>query len=277
MKFFFYKHLGHKLARFAMAVFHRVNQRQRDFPFFQVAQHRLAQLLRRSREIQQIVYQLKRQPGVPAILRQRLLFLAFQPAEHGPKPRAAAEQASRFVGGQAQCVFFRHVNAPDFFQLDQFAFHHFLGHVDEDIENAKVAFLQRHLEGLHVQPVSGEHAAVVAPTGIGRGTSSARPGAVDHVIVNQRSAVQQLDHCCKANRAAIFAPRIIRGKQQQSGAQALPSAAEQIRGNFRHRRVRRVALARQLVFHQSEVVADEIENLFRREKCDGLPPGPCLR
>jgi hypothetical protein len=33
-------------------------------------------------------------------------------------------------------------------------------------------------------------------------------------------------------------------------------------------------LTGKLVFHQSEVVADEIENLFHREQCDGAPPGP---
>jgi hypothetical protein len=32
-------------------------------------------------------------------------------------------------------------------------------------------------------------------------------------------------------------------------------------------------LTGKLVFHESEVVADEIENLFDREQCDGFPPG----
>jgi hypothetical protein len=94
--------------------------------------------------------------------------------------------------------------------------------------------------------------------------------------MNQRGAVQQLDHGSKPNRTAVFATRIIRGEQQQRWPQALPSSTKQIRGNLRNCRERGVALTRQLVFHQSEVVADEIENLFRREQCDGLPPGRCL-
>ena len=56
MEFLFLQHLCDEFARLAMAVFHRVNQRQRNFAFFQVAQHWLAQLLGGRREIQKIIY-----------------------------------------------------------------------------------------------------------------------------------------------------------------------------------------------------------------------------
>src|SRR2546423_3548381 len=46
IKFFFFQHAGDKLARVAVAVFHRVNQGQRDFTLFQVAENRFAELLR---------------------------------------------------------------------------------------------------------------------------------------------------------------------------------------------------------------------------------------
>ena len=63
VKFFFFKHTGDQFAGFAVTIFHGVDQRQRDFAFLQIAQHRLSELLAGSREIQQIINQLKRQPA----------------------------------------------------------------------------------------------------------------------------------------------------------------------------------------------------------------------
>src|SRR6202007_3215846 len=96
----------------------------------------------------------------------------------------------------------------------------------------------------------------------------------NHIVVNESSAMQQLDNGSQANRAVIFAPSVICRQKQERRTQALAPAAEQIGGNFRHRGKRRVTLTGKLVFHQSEVVADEIEHLFDREQFDGLPPGP---
>ena len=81
-------------------------------------------------------------------------------------------------------VVFGHVHAADFFELDQFAFDHFLREIDQHIEDAEVALFESHLEGLHVEPVAGEHAAMIAPAGICRRTAAAGVGAVDHVVVN---------------------------------------------------------------------------------------------
>ena len=90
--------------------------------------------------------------------------------------------------------------------MDQFAFHHVLRELDQNIENLEVAFGEGHLERLHVQPVARQHAAVIAPAGIRRGTSAARIGAVDHVIVDQRGAVNQFNDGAQADRAIARYP-----------------------------------------------------------------------
>jgi hypothetical protein len=41
------------------------------------------------------------------------------------------------------------------FHLQQLAFDHLLGERNEQVQYAKVAFRQRRLEGLHIQPVAG--------------------------------------------------------------------------------------------------------------------------
>jgi hypothetical protein len=90
--------------------------------------------------------------------------------------------------------------------------------------------------------------------------------------MDQRRAVQKFDDRGKANSAAIFAARIACGKKQERGTQALPSPAQQIRGDFGDGRKGGIALPRELFFDQDEIVANEIKNLFSREQRDGKSP-----
>ncbi len=88
IEFLFFQHARDQFARIAMAVFHRVDQRQGDLPFFQVAEDRFAELLRGRRKIQQIVDELKRQARVSPVICERLLFFTLETAKHGAKARA---------------------------------------------------------------------------------------------------------------------------------------------------------------------------------------------
>jgi hypothetical protein len=68
--------------------------------------------------------------------------------------------------------------------LNQLAFHHVLREFDQYVQNLEVALVKRHLKRLHVQPVAGKHAAVVAPLRIRRRTAPSRVGAVNHVVMD---------------------------------------------------------------------------------------------
>ena len=57
----------------------------------------------------------------------------------------------------------------------------------------EIAFFESDLEGLHIQPIARQHAAMIAPAGIRRGAAAARVGAIDHIVVDQRGAVKQFD------------------------------------------------------------------------------------
>ena len=84
--------------------------------------------------------------------------------------------------------------------------------------------------------------------------------------------MQKLDDGGEANGAAVFAARVTSGKEQERGAQTLPSAAEQIGRDFRDSGEGCVALTREFFLDQDEVVADEIKNLLCREQRDGKSP-----
>ena len=68
---------------------------------------------------------------------------------------------------------------------------------------------QRDLERLHIQPIASKHTTMISPARICGGAAATRVGAVDHIIVNQSRAVEQLDHCRQLDRATTVgaAPR----------------------------------------------------------------------
>ena len=138
-------------------------------------------------------------------------------AEDSAEARAAAEEARGFVGGKFQGVVFGDVDTSDFFELEEFAFDHFLGEIDQDIEDVEIAFLQGDVEGLHVEPVAGEDAAMIAPAGVGGGTAAASVGTVDDVVVNESGAVKEFDdggEFDSAARITFASSSVAVGKQQ---------------------------------------------------------------
>ena len=120
----------------------------------------------------------------------------------------------------------------DALQLEQLAFHHHLGEPDEQVENLEITLAQGDLERLHVQPVAGQHAGMIAPFDIGRGTAAAGFGGIDHVVVHQGGGVDHLyDRAEMDRRGRRAAAGEFRRKQQQRGPQPLAAARLQVLPN----------------------------------------------
>ncbi len=201
-----------------------------------------------------------------AIVGQRLFLGIGERAEHAAEAGAAAKQAGRLAGGQIQHVLLAQIHPPQAGELQQFALNHVLGELDEDVQDAEIAFLEGHLERLHVEPIPGQDAAMVSPARVGRRPAAARIGAVDHVVMDEGGAVDQLDDGAQAHGGGALVTRISGRQQEQGGAQALASSAEQVTGDFGHRLVRQAGLLRDLPFDAREVVAHQIKNLFNRQQ-----------
>ena len=90
--------------------------------------------------------------------------------------------------------------------------------------------------------------------------------------MNQRGTVEKFDNSSESNRAAVFAARVTGRKKQEGGTQPLPSTAQQISGNFRYGRERRVTLPREFLLDLNEVVADQIKYLFDRQQRASVSP-----
>ena len=82
--------------------------------------------------------------------------------------------------------------------------------------------------------------------------------------------MQEFNDGSQSDGAAIGAASVARRKKQERGAQALSASAEQVGGNFRNRRKSSIALPREFLLDKSEIVADQIKNLFDRQQRDGV-------
>jgi hypothetical protein len=80
------------------------------------------------------------------------------------------------------------------------------------IENLEIPLAQGDLERLHVEPIAREHAGMVAPLHVGRGTPAARLRRVNHVVMHQRRGVNHFHHRSKLNRSRTPAARELCGK-----------------------------------------------------------------
>src|SRR5690349_14280289 len=122
IKFHFGKKPSDKFSCIAMAIFHRVNKRERDFAFLQIAQYRLSELLRRCSKVQQIIPQLERQAGVSSVFGQGLFFVVLQPPQYCAQTGASAEQAGRLKVAKRKAAPSVQAMRPDFSNLINFTF-----------------------------------------------------------------------------------------------------------------------------------------------------------
>ncbi len=100
-----------------------------------------------SGEIEKVVDELEGETGIAAVVVEGFFVDFIEAAEDAAETGAAAKEASGFVSGEADGVGFGDIHAADFGELDEFTFDHFLGEVDEDIEDAEVSFFESDLEG----------------------------------------------------------------------------------------------------------------------------------
>ena len=126
----------------------------------------------------------------------------------------------------------------------------------------KIALLHGNLEGLHVEPVTREHALGIAPLGVGGGAAAARLGFVDDVVVDERRGVDDLDHRSQLDRALAGVVHQLAGEQQQRRTQPLAAAGAEVLADLRDRPHAGHGVAAELALDGSEVVVQQVEYFF---------------
>jgi hypothetical protein len=149
-----------------------VDHRERGLALAQIAGHGLAQNLFGSRQVEHVVDNLEGQADSAAIGGQARLLGLGGSGQHRAQAHGNREEAGRLAEDQVVVLGLAD-GAAQLLNLQQLALDHLLGEADEQVEHAQVLLFQRHLEGLHVEPVAGQHAFFVAPGGVGRGPAAA--------------------------------------------------------------------------------------------------------
>ncbi len=179
--------------------FQGVDQGEGHLAFAEVAADGLAEGLLASGEIEHIVNQLEGHAEIPGVVAEAFLRRGVAVGGEDTEAGADGEEARGLAVNQLHAVGLGDIDAADALKLQELAFHHDLGETDQQVEDQEVALAEGDLEGLHVEPVAGEDAGVVAPLGIGGRTAAAGLGGVDDVIVDQGGGVDLLDDGAEVN------------------------------------------------------------------------------
>src|SRR5947209_5278996 len=197
------------------------------FAFAQVAGHGLAEHVFGGGEVEHVINNLEGHSQVAAIFAEAVLFLFRSSGDDGAHAHADRKQASGLAVDKVKVLVERDALA-QLLDLQQLALDHLLGKINEHVEDAEVALLHRDAEGLHVEPVAGQHAHGVPPVGVGGGTSAASLGLVNDVVMDQGSGVNDLHHRAQLDDAASAVIEELCREQQQRGTNALAAASAQI-------------------------------------------------
>jgi hypothetical protein len=140
-------------------------------------------------------------------------------------------------------------------------FHHRLGQLDQQIQQAEIALADGDPERLHVEPVAGKHAGLVAPGAVGGRPAAAHLGVVDHVVMHQRGGVDHLDDGSQADRGVALGAAGAGAQQHQRRTQALAAAELEVTRDLGDRVDRADRVEADELLHPAEIRPDQGKNL----------------
>jgi hypothetical protein len=102
------------------------------------------------------------------------------------------EKLGRLVADHLQIARLVHIGIVAVHQLQHFAFGNDVGGIGQNAHDAHVADFDHHLEGTRIEEVADQHAGALP----NRALAVSRPrrsGLVDHVVMQQRGRMDELD------------------------------------------------------------------------------------
>ncbi len=123
------------------------------------------------------------------------------------------------------------VNLVDFAERQQFA------EPADGVDDADVAGGDGQLEGRRDEEVADQDGYVIVPHGVDCGLVAAELGFVDHVIMNQRCVVEELDGGCGVEHALRDGAEHARAQHHDDGTDLLALGGEVRVNHFVHQRV----------------------------------------
>src|SRR3989442_8244554 len=270
------EHAGDLLRFLGTALLQQIDERQRHLAFAQIAADGFPENVFRRDEVQDIVHELERQPEVGPVSAQLDLLFFAPSGQQRAQPQAGREQARGLAIGHFEIFVFRNIQLAEPGELEQLSFHHHLGQPDQEVEDFEIPLGQSDVEGLHVKPVAGQDARMVAPTRVGRGMAPPGFSLVNHVIVNERRGLEKLDDGAEAEGGSALVPAHLAREQHQRRPDPLAAVQVQVLTNLRDGAHTRGGLLRELFLDLLEVRADQVK-YFAGCEIPGGCQAPILR
>ena len=210
------------------AALQRADHGQGDLALAQVVAQVLAELGGIALVVEHVVDDLERRAERLAVVGAMRLGLHVGSRQHGGQAAAGLEQLGGLGADHAQvgCLVERgvmHVH-----ELQHLALRDHVGRVGQYLHHAHLAGVDHHLEGARVEEVAHQHAGGVAEHLVGGIAAAPQRRLVDHVVVQQRRGVDELDHGRQAVAARVGATQCAAGQQQQGRAHTLAAGADDV-------------------------------------------------
>ena len=218
------------LGRIAAAV--AEHHRQRDLALAKIVADALAEHRRLARIVERVVDELKSKPEIAAIGAQRCR-LRFRPRrDHRADLRRRGEQRRGLGVDHRQIVVLGGLGVLGGDQLHHLALGDDRRRIRQDAQRAERADIDHHLEGLAEQEIADQHARLVAPQQPRRGLAPAKVALVDHVVMQQRRRMHELDAGREPHMAVAVIVAQLGRRQREHRAQALAARIDQMPGKL---------------------------------------------
>ena len=158
-------------------------------------------------------------------------------------------------------------------ELQHFALGDHVGGVRHDLHDALRADGRHHLERARVDEVAHQHARLVAEDVVSRGAAAALLRAIDHVVVQQRRGVNELDEGGRFDVFVGFDAAGATREHAEQGAQAFAAAADDVFGNLVDERHGALQAGADHGVHGGKIGANQGANILERHGLGGLGTG----
>src|SRR5581483_4257759 len=217
-----------QFALLGVGVAQRMDQGQGRFSLREVIADVFAKGRVVSPVVQGVVHQLEGYAQVKSIPAHGRFYRAFDATDNGGKLRGCFKELRRFAPNDIHVSLFRGIRVVAVQQLEDLSSRDRVRGSGQDLHDAHLVHLDHHFKGAGVEKIPYKYARFVAPDRVRGGLTAAHFRGIDDVIVKEGGSVNELDN--RGELDVSLAPVAERSgaEQHDNGAQALPSAINNV-------------------------------------------------
>ena len=208
-------------------------------------------------KVEDVIDDLERHADGASVLAQRLDGVGVAVGHHGAAGAGGREERRRLAVNAAVVVAHRaRVGVEGGDVLRELALGHHHQRVGEESDDADVAGARDQLGGVREHVVAEHDGGRIAECRVGRHVPAPRVGGINHIVVDERRGVQQLNRGGQRNLLVGVIVAKAAAEQRDRGSKALPTAREHLIEHRLERHEVRSGDKRERVLNNGKVVRD---------------------